>query len=219
MNRSAHRRNQQVLAYLDLVSPIARYYSRASGQDQDDLIQVGRLGLLKAAQQFNAGVGSNFKVYAKAHIRGAILHYLRDNSGLVRLPRRLQEQAQQLIRQGKGQTPAEGPRLTAQESIVLNAYKQRTHWADYDEQCHPQRNEEANGWQRLARGEQTKTLTRCWRRLPKLERDCVHAVVVEGTSLRTTAKRLGTSAMTVQRRVKHGLQMLASECQQQGLSA
>ena len=219
MNRSAQRRNQQVLAYLDLVSPIARHYCRASGQDHDDLIQVGRLGLLKAAQQFNASVGSNFKVYAKAHIRGAILHYLRDSSGLVRLPRRLQEQAQQLIRQGKGQTPSEGPRLTAQESIVINAYRQRTHWADYDEQCLPQQDHQPSGWQRLALGEQTNTLARCWKRLPKFERDCVQAVVVEGTSLRTTAKRLGTSAMTVQRRVKHGLQRLASECHQQGLSA
>lgn len=61
MNHTANQRNEQVLAYLDLVTPIAWHYSRASGQDHDDLTQVGRLGLLKAAQQYNTGGENTFR--------------------------------------------------------------------------------------------------------------------------------------------------------------
>jgi len=216
MKHSANQRNEQVLAYLDLVTPIAWHYSRASGQDHDDLTQVGRLGLLKAAQQFNTGGENTFRGYAKAHIRGAILHYLRDNAGLVRLPRTLQEQAQRMIREHSSNAPSRS-NLTAQDSLVVNTYRYQAQWSDYDEQVHYQQQHERSGMQRLTDNERKSALATCWKALPRQERDCLQAVVVEGTSLRTTAERLGTSAMTVQRRVKRGLRRLAGDCRQKGL--
>ena len=217
MNHVAQHRNKQVLAFLNLVTPIARHYSRRSRQDHDDLLQVGRLGLLKAAQQFDTKLGSNFEAFAKAHIRGAILHYLRDRAGLVRLPRRLQEQAQSLLRQRDCHERANRLPLTAQQSLVVNAYRQQMQLTEYDEDSHPTQTMQPGGLQGITQREQATLLASCWRQLPLHERACVYAVVVEGSSLRTTAKRMGTSAMTVQRRVKHGLQTLASECHQRGL--
>jgi len=217
MPHLAQHRNQQVLAYLDLVLPIANHYARVSGQEPDDLIQVGRLGLLKAAQHHNPKVGRHFQGFAKAHIRGSILHYLRDSSGVVRLPRRLQEQAQRMLRQERGQEASWRPPLTAEESLAINAYRQQMQWIEFDDQYQPARKAQPGGWSQLVQTEQTRTLTDCWTLLPEQEQECIHAVVIEGSSLRETAKRLGTSAMTVQRRVKHGLQTLLRSCLQRGL--
>lgn len=52
----------------------------------EDLFQVARLGLLKAAQRFDPAKGNSFCTYACAITDGEIRHYLRD-SLLVRQPR------------------------------------------------------------------------------------------------------------------------------------
>ena len=52
MHTSRHQQNNsRVLQHL-LVHPIAKHYALRTGQDRDDLIQVGRLGLIKAANRF-----------------------------------------------------------------------------------------------------------------------------------------------------------------------
>ena len=96
MNKTHAIRNERIEHHLKLVDPIAGHYAKRSGLDRDDLKQVGRLGLLRAAEGYEQGQDKPFEVYARPHIRGAILHYLRDSVGLVRLPSRLQEQAQSL---------------------------------------------------------------------------------------------------------------------------
>ena len=98
MNENHTIRNARIKHHLNLVDPIAGHYARRSGLDRDDLKQVGRLGLLRAAEGYEQGQDKPFEVFARPHIRGAILHYLRDSVGLVRLPRRLQEQAQNTIK-------------------------------------------------------------------------------------------------------------------------
>ena len=49
MHRLTTARNRRVSASLDLMTPIALHFARIARQDKDDLIQVGRLGLIKAA--------------------------------------------------------------------------------------------------------------------------------------------------------------------------
>jgi RNA polymerase sigma-B factor len=67
-------------ASLALVAPIARHYARLTRESADDLTQVGLLGLLRAAERFVASRGLPFEPFARQHIRGAILHYLRDQA-------------------------------------------------------------------------------------------------------------------------------------------
>ena len=85
-NVQQKQRNSRVQKYLSLVQPIAKRYAQRSGCDCDcdDLIQVGCLGLIQASQRFQHTKGTLFHVFAKPHIRGAILHYLRDNASLIR---------------------------------------------------------------------------------------------------------------------------------------
>ena len=91
-----YERNERIRDYLSLVRPIAKRFSYKSGCDCDDLIQVGCLGLIQASQRFKQTQVGSFNVFAKLHIRGAILHYLRDSSSLVRLPRQVEERALKL---------------------------------------------------------------------------------------------------------------------------
>jgi RNA polymerase sigma-B factor len=86
-NVQQKQRNSRVQKYLSLVQPIAKRYVHRSGCEYDALIQVSCLGLIQASQRFEQTKGTVFHVFAKPHIRGAILHYLRDRASLIRLPR------------------------------------------------------------------------------------------------------------------------------------
>jgi RNA polymerase sigma-B factor len=50
------------------------------------------------------------------------------------------------------------------------------------------------------------------KRLPVVEQRSVRSVVLEGLSLRQCGREQGVSAMTVQRRLRRGLQRLATTC-------
>ena len=52
----------------------------------------------QACNRYDAQRGSPFPSFAKPHIRGAILHFLRDRVGLIRLPRAAEERAMQMVR-------------------------------------------------------------------------------------------------------------------------
>ena len=83
-------RDQAVLLTLDLPDQVARRYG-GRGIDHDDLVQVGRLALVKAARGYRTGVGSGFVAYAVPTISGEVKRHFRDCGWAVRPPRRLQE--------------------------------------------------------------------------------------------------------------------------------
>ena len=115
------------------MTPIALHYARIARQDKDDLIQVGRLGLIKAAGLYQKAFEVPFSAFARPHIRGAILHYLRDSVGLVRLPRRVQERAQRLLRQ-QGQTAQFNQQQVSSSDLqLLEDYRQRSGWQPLSE--------------------------------------------------------------------------------------
>ena len=61
-----------------VLSVIQRFGGR--GEEADDLFQVGCIGLIKAIDNFDLGVGVKFSTYAVPMIIGEIRRYLRDNS-------------------------------------------------------------------------------------------------------------------------------------------
>ncbi|NYG05804.1 RNA polymerase sigma-B factor [Phycicoccus badiiscoriae] len=83
-------RDEAVLLTLDLPEQVARRYA-GRGIEHDDLVQVGRLGLVKAAAGYRAGIGSCFAAYAMPTISGEVKRHFRDCGWSVRPPRRLQE--------------------------------------------------------------------------------------------------------------------------------
>jgi len=82
--------HEVVLLNLPLADGVARRYA-GRGIEWDDLVQVGRVGLLKAVVGYQAGKGAGFPAYAIPTIAGEIKRYFRDHAWMVRPPRRLQE--------------------------------------------------------------------------------------------------------------------------------
>ena len=75
-NGDADARNILIERNLRLVAHIAKkYYS--SGYDNDDLISIGTIGLIKAIDSFNPASGSRFATYAGKCLQNEILMYFR----------------------------------------------------------------------------------------------------------------------------------------------
>lgn len=89
-------RRQAVLLTLDLPDRVARRY-RGRGIDSDDLVQVGRMALVKAANGYRVGAGHGFAAYALPTILGEVKRHFRDTGWAVRPPRRLQEVRVQVV--------------------------------------------------------------------------------------------------------------------------
>lgn len=82
-------RDQLIEDHLVLARRLTRTF-RNKGVDTEDLEQVARLGLVKAADGYDSDRGA-FAPFAAATIRGELKRYFRDLAWDVRIPRRLQE--------------------------------------------------------------------------------------------------------------------------------
>jgi len=58
---------------------------------RDDVVQVGRIGLINAVDRFDPARGVAFTSYARPTINGEILRYFRDRDCTIRLPRRFRD--------------------------------------------------------------------------------------------------------------------------------
>lgn len=102
---------QLVIKFLGVADALSRRYY-ALGCDAEDLQQVARLGLVKAAKGFCESKGYGFMAYAVPTINGELKRYVRDHSWVVRPPRPMQEarlkmrQARQEILQCSGYYPS-----------------------------------------------------------------------------------------------------------------
>ena len=79
------------MAYMPLVTKVARSFARRSSDPVEDIVQVGSIGLLKAVDLYLSGKSTSFKTYATYLITGEIRHYLRDKSSMIRAPREIRE--------------------------------------------------------------------------------------------------------------------------------
>ncbi len=78
-----------LIHYAPLVERVARRF--AGIEQQEDLLQVGYIGLLNALTKFDPRAGVRFNTYATYLVAGEIKHYLRDRSQTIRHPAWLQE--------------------------------------------------------------------------------------------------------------------------------
>ena len=202
------RRNRRVEEHLQLVRPIALSFARRSGQCGEDLTQVGMLGLITASSSYKNGSSVPFQAFARPHIRGAILHYLRDRSALIRLPRRVEEQAQQLCRQPIDQ-------LDAKDQLVVARYRNKTRWCELTDVVADSQQDQLVD---LVEEDRRSRVHKAMDALPANERQAIVQVILQGTSLRKVARNTGVSAMTIQRRVKRGLGILSTALREIQLS-
>jgi RNA polymerase sigma-B factor len=83
-------REELIEQYLPLVRSLARRYANR-GEQLEDLVQVGSIGLIKAIDRFDVDRGVELTTYATPNIIGEIKRHFRDKGWSIRVPRGLQE--------------------------------------------------------------------------------------------------------------------------------
>ena len=76
--------------HIGLVRFLVRRYS-GKGENHEDLVQVGMLGLLGAIDRYEPDRGVRFASFARPSILGELKRHFRDKTWATRVPRRLQE--------------------------------------------------------------------------------------------------------------------------------
>ena len=92
----AQARQKYIEGNLRLVLSIIKRFS-ACNENVDDLFQIGCIGLIKAIDNFDLGLGVKFSTYAVPMILGEIKRFLRDNASGIRVSRSLKDTAYKAI--------------------------------------------------------------------------------------------------------------------------
>lgn len=96
-NGDAEAEGELIAGNMGLVKSIAvRFMGR--GEELDDLIQLGSIGLLKAARGYDESYGTAFSTYAVPMIIGEIRRYLRDN-GPIKIGRSVKQLGVKIMRE------------------------------------------------------------------------------------------------------------------------
>lgn len=92
---------------MPIVHYVVRRYSQR-GESDEDLVQAGSIGLLKAVDRFDVERGVQFATFAIPNIVGEIRRHFRDRGWAVRVPRGLQERHALITRATEELTGASG---------------------------------------------------------------------------------------------------------------
>ena len=107
-------REALVERYMPLVRSLASRYA-GRGEPQEDLVQVGSIGLLLAIQRFDTERQVQFTTYAVPTIVGEIQRHFRDRAWALHVPRRLKELSVRLTRTIEAKTAELGRAPTIAE--------------------------------------------------------------------------------------------------------
>ena len=212
--------------YRSLVYFLARKFMNR-GEPLEDIVQVGFLGLIKAIDRFDPGLGNEFTTFATPTVTGEIKRYFRDKGWAIRFPRRLQELYQQVLRANEdlkrelSRTPRVSEiaeRLKVSEEEVLEAMEMSPAKAPLSLNA-PVANTDAsddrslfeaigNADPNLDRVEMRDVLRRAMEHLTPRERSIMAMRFYDEMSQSEIAKRLGISQMHVSRLQRAALEHL-----------
>jgi RNA polymerase sigma-B factor len=232
-NPSIQLRNQLVELHKGLVRKIAYKFSHKCNEPYEDLEQIGHLGLITAIERFNPHQGYALSSFAVPYIRGEILHFLRDNSSLLKIPRRCQElynQGQKIRRElaislnrppteieiaNKLHIPLEKwqeTKLAVQNRMPLSLDNPTSNyvnlpvtWADLLPCTHTIVLQQQQ--------EEQQQLEEAMGMLNDKSRMAVELVFVKQLTRKDAAKKIGATPMTVTRYLQQGLQQLITYLQ------
>jgi RNA polymerase sigma-B factor len=88
--RTKENRDRVFDRYHGLCRRAARKFYRR-GVDRADLEQIAAIGLIKACDRYDGRLKTPFEAFAWFFIVGELMHYVRDQERLVRVPRRVRE--------------------------------------------------------------------------------------------------------------------------------
>jgi RNA polymerase sigma-B factor len=221
-------REQLIEQYMSLVRSLARRYSYR-GEQLDDLVQIGAIGLIKAIDRFDLSRGFELTTYATPNIIGEIKRHFRDRGWSVRVPRGLQElnvQLSRLIEQltvqlGRSPTISElAEAASVQEEEVLEALESGRAYSslslsgggggDDDGELDPL---ESLGTEEheYEISEDRAVLAPGFRALDNRERKILHLRFFKGLTQSQIAQEVGISQMHVSRLIRRSLEKIREE--------
>jgi RNA polymerase sigma-B factor len=221
-------REQLIERYMSLVRSLARRYSYR-GEQLDDLIQIGAIGLIKAIDRFDIDRGVELTTYATPNIIGEIKRHFRDRGWSVRVPRGLQElnvQLSRLVEQltvqlERSPTIAElAKAANVEEEEVLEALESGRAYSSLslsagsslgdDEEIDPL---ETIGTEEreYELSEDRAVLEPGFRVLDERERRILHLRFFEGLTQSQIAQQIGISQMHVSRLIRRSLEKIRDE--------
>jgi len=221
-SRDPKLRDELILAYSDLAAYLARKFANR-GEPVEDLIQVASIGLLKAMDRFDPTRGTEFTTYATATVVGEIKRHFRDKFWAIRVPRRLRELNNSLMKtvetlaQRVGRSPTI-PELVEETGIpfedVVEAFELGHAYSpiSLDAEGDDEHGTVASGLggedPALARMEDRHTLEGALQRLSDRQRDVIRLRYYDGLSQADIATRLGISQIHVSRIQREALRRL-----------
>ena len=105
---------------------------------------------------------------------------------------------------------SEGSALSPADALVVDHYRSKQHWVEFNDEL---LDDTAQAMDLVERSEAWSRVNKLFRNHANDDQCALRMVVIDGMSLRQTqtARLLGISAMTVQRRVKRGLNTIAKK--------
>jgi RNA polymerase sigma-B factor len=222
-------RKQLIEQYMSLVRSLARRYSYR-GEQLEDLVQIGAIGLIKAIDRFDVNRGVELTTYATPNIIGEIKRHFRDRGWAVRVPRGLQElniQLSRLIEEltvqlGRSPTIAElAKSAEVSEEEVLEALESGRAYSSLSLSAgsagHDDEGEldplESLGTEehQYEVSEDRAVLAPGFRVLDERERKILHLRFFEGLTQSQIAQQVGISQMHVSRLIRRSLEKIREE--------
>ncbi len=221
-------REQLIEQYMSLVRSLARRYSYR-GEQLDDLVQIGAIGLIKAIDRFDLDRGVELTTYATPNIIGEIKRHFRDRGWSVRVPRGLQElnvQLSRLIEQLTVQLsrsptiPELAKAAGVEEEEVLEAIESGRAYSSLSLSTGGGSDEdgELDPLETLGEiehqyevSEDRAVLAPGFRVLDERERTILHLRFFEGLTQSQIAQQVGISQMHVSRLIRRSLEKIRAE--------
>ena len=221
-------RKQLIERYMSLVRSLARRYSYR-GEQLEDLVQIGAIGLIKAIDRFDVDRGVELTTYATPNIMGEIKRHFRDKGWSVRVPRGLQElnvQLSRLIEQltvqyGRSPTiPELAKAASVEQEEVIEALESGRAYSSLSlstggtqedgEQLDPLESIGSEEHQYEV-SEDRAVLAPGFKVLDERERRILHLRFFEGLTQSQIAQQIGISQMHVSRLIRRALEKIREE--------
>lgn len=209
--------------YLPLARAVARKFS-GRGVETEDLEQVAGMALLKALERFDPARGFRFVTYAVPTITGDVRNYLRDKSGLMRMPRDMRQRLYQMtqeqerferehLRAPTATELAERMGIAPEEFLALLNLRVQSDAVSLDMPVGEEGDTRLSDllgsaddrFERMERSEWAQWLLS---KVGDTERELLTLRFRDGLGQRETAKRLGISQMQVSRLERRALSRL-----------
>jgi len=220
-------REKLIEQYMSLVRSLARRYAYR-GEQLDDLVQIGAIGLIKAIDRFDLDRGVELTTYATPNIIGEIKRHFRDKGWAVRVPRGLQELNVQLsrlmeqltVQLGRSPTiPELAKEAGVEEEQVLEAIESGRAYTSLslsvggggdDDELDPLESLGTEEHQYEV-SEDRAVLAPGFRVLDERERRILHLRFFDGLTQSQIAQHVGISQMHVSRLIRRALEKIRDE--------